>query len=119
MSSCALQKGTNRQVKKRIQIYWSRHLGPRRQIQIDGSKETDPKRRIQIDMFKKMGQNRLVQEDRIVQIHPNWSNMVQNQTKKCPNGFGITRSPGLVSSSFEYLNILSFKLWTVPCVGLS
>ena len=43
-----------------------------------------------------MGPNRLVQEDRMVQIYPNWSNMVQNQTKKGPNGSGITRSPGVV-----------------------
>ena len=32
----------------------------------------------------------------MVQKYPNWSKMVQNQTKKCPNGSGITRSPGLV-----------------------
>ena len=43
-----------------------------------------------------MGPNKLVQEDRMVQIYPYWSNMVQNQPKKCPNGTGITRSPGLV-----------------------
>ena len=43
-----------------------------------------------------MGPNRLVQEDRMVQIYPNWFNMVQNQPKKCPNGSGITRSLGLV-----------------------
>ena len=32
----------------------------------------------------------------MVQTYPNRSNMVQNQSKKCPNGSGITRSPGLV-----------------------
>ena len=62
-------------------------MGQKRQVQVDGSKDTDP--------------NRLVQEDRIVQIYPNWSNMVQNQTKKCPNGSGITMSPGLVFFTFK------------------
>ena len=32
----------------------------------------------------------------MIQIYPNWSNMVQNQPKKCPNGSGIPSSPGLV-----------------------
>ena len=67
-----------------------------KEVQIDGSKETDPNRQVQIDRSKKKGQNKLVQEDRMVQIYPNWSNMVQNQPKKRPNGSGITRSPGLV-----------------------
>ena len=35
----------------------------------------------------------------MVQVYPNWSNMVQNKSKSVqmgPNGSGITRSPGLV-----------------------
>ena len=35
--------------------------------------------------------------------------MVQNQTKKCPNGSGITRSPGLVYKSVPLKYIL-FKI---------
>ena len=57
-----------------------------------------------------MGPNKVVKEDRMVQIYPNWSNMVQNQTKKCPKGSGITRSPGLVfkdvlSDKISYCNV--------------
>ena len=93
--------GPNRQVqidrsKIRIQTYWSKYLGQRRQVQIEGSKETDPKQHVQIDRSKKTGQNRLVQEARMVQIYLNSSNIVKNELKKQPNGFGITRSPGLV-----------------------
>ena len=58
-------------------------MGQKRQVQRDGSKETDPNRRVQINWSKKTDWSK-------------WSNMVQNQTKKCPNGSGITRSPGLV-----------------------
>ena len=43
----------------------------------------------------------MVQEDRMFRIYQSWSNMVQNQTKKCPNGSGITRSPGLVLLKFQ------------------
>ena len=82
--------------KKRIQRYWSKYLSQGRQVQIDGSKETDTKRQVQIDRSKKMGQNRLVEEDSMVQIYPNWSSMVQNEQKKCPNGSSIARYPGLV-----------------------
>ena len=36
--------------------------------------------------------------------------MVQNQPKKCPNGSGITRFPGLVPKDSESLKILDIRL---------
>ena len=37
----------------------------------------------------------------MVQNGPIWSNMVQNQPKKCPKGSGTTRSPGLVNNEIN------------------
>ena len=62
----------------------------KRHVQRDGSKETDPNRRVQINWSKK------------VQIGPIWSKI---NPKKCPNGSGITRSPGLVYYRFGQKHI--------------
>ena len=62
-------------------------MGQKRQVQRDGSKETDPNRRVQINWSKK------TEWSKYIQISPIWSKI---KPKKCPNGSGITRSPGLV-----------------------
>ena len=74
------QMGPNRWVHrdrlKWVQIDRSKQTGPTRKVQIDSSKQKGPNTQVQIDKSKQTGQNRLVQKDRLIHIGLNWSNMV-------------------------------------------
>ena len=70
----------------------SKYMGQNKWVKRDRNKETGPKGQIQIDGSKKTGPRR--------HNGPNISKLVQygpKSNQKCPNGSGITRSPGLVS----------------------